>query len=60
MASGLSARRFAERIIARDERTVRYWTSGKVGIPPAARSWLTHWLTLSATARARIVRALDE
>lgn len=57
--SGLSARRFAERVISRDERTVRLWTSGKNAIPPVARAWLEHWIGLPARERARIVAALD-
>ena len=31
--SGLSNRQYAERILARDERTVRRWLSGKQDIP---------------------------
>lgn len=31
--SGLSHRRFAERIMVRDERTVRRWISGEIPIP---------------------------
>ena len=58
-ASGLSARRFAERIIGRDERTVRRWVAGATEIPPVARAWLEHWTSLSDTARDRIVRYLD-
>jgi hypothetical protein len=58
-ASGLSARRFAERILSRDERTVRHWSSGMSPIPPLARAWLERWLTLSDAARSRIVRALE-
>jgi hypothetical protein len=57
-ASGLSARRFAERIVARDERTVRRWLSGDIAIPLVARNWLEHWLTLSESARSRIVGSL--
>ncbi len=36
-ASGLSARRFAERVLTRDERTVRRWTSGAQAIPEVVR-----------------------
>lgn len=32
-ASGLSARRFAEDVMVRDERTVRRWIAGDVEIP---------------------------
>jgi ribosome-binding protein aMBF1 (putative translation factor) len=58
-ASGLSARRFAERIMARDERTLRRWSAGDTNIPPIARRWLENWLELSAAARARVVKDLD-
>ncbi len=57
-ASGLSSRRFAERIMSRDERTVRRWQSGDTEIPPIARAWLERWLTLSNSMRSRIVGAL--
>jgi hypothetical protein len=57
-AAGLSARRFAEHIMARDERTVRRWVNGDGLIPPQAREWLAHWLTLSEATRQRIVGAL--
>jgi len=57
-AGGLSSRQFAERILGRDERTVRRWSSGDVAIPPIARAWLVHWLTLSDSTRERIVGAL--
>ena len=57
-ASGLSARRFAERVLSRDERTVRRWASGEIAIPPIARAWLAHWLSLAQAQRARIVRTL--
>jgi hypothetical protein len=57
-ASRLSARRFAEHIMSRDERTVRRWLSGEVEIPAIARMWLTHWLSLSDGTRERIVGAL--
>jgi ribosome-binding protein aMBF1 (putative translation factor) len=57
-ASGLSARRFAERILARDERTVRRWVAGDTDIPPIARRWLEGWLALSKATRSRIIREL--
>lgn len=57
-ASGLSARQFAERVMARDERTIRRWSSGDIAIPPQARDWLTRWLAISDAARERVVRAL--
>ena len=56
-ASGLSARRFAVALLARDERTVRRWLAGDA-LPAPVRDWLTRWLALSETARQRIVRAL--
>jgi ribosome-binding protein aMBF1 (putative translation factor) len=59
-ASGLSARRFAERILSRDERTIRRWQSGVIDIPPIARLWLEHWLELSDTTRDRIVGSLAQ
>lgn len=34
--SGLSNRQFAERVMVRDERTVRRWLSGKATIPETA------------------------
>lgn len=58
-ASGLAARRFAIRIISRDERTVRRWIAGEIEIPTVARDWLENWLTLSDATRQRIVGALD-
>jgi hypothetical protein len=58
-ASGLSARRFAMRILSRDERTVRRWISGETEIGEVAREWLENWLTLSDATRQRIVGALD-
>lgn len=57
-AGGLSSRQFAERVLGRDERTVRRWTAGQVQIPPIARAWLEHWLTLSDPTRERIVGSL--
>ncbi len=56
--SGLSARRFAELIISRDERTVRRWVAGEVDIPPHARAWLARWVALPETDRATVVRIL--
>ncbi len=58
-ASGLSARRFAERVVSRDERTVRRWVAGDIDMPPIARAWLKRWLALSDATRARIVGALN-
>lgn len=57
--SGISARRFAERILSRDERTVRRWSSGEIEIPPLARAWLERWLEIPEPARTRIVGTLD-
>jgi hypothetical protein len=39
--TGLSNRRFAEQILARDERTIRRWLSGKAVIPKAVLTWLS-------------------
>lgn len=39
-ASGMSARRFAEEVLIRDERTVRRWNSGKSPIPKAVVEFL--------------------
>lgn len=39
-ASGMSARRFAQDVLSRDERTVRRWLSGETEIPESAASWL--------------------
>jgi hypothetical protein len=58
-ASGLSARRFAERVLARDERTVRRWVNGDGVIPPLARDWLTRWIALPERTRGRIVSTLE-
>ena len=56
--SGLSARQFAERILSRDERTIRRWVSGEVEPPPQAQRWLTRWVALPAADRATVVRLL--
>jgi hypothetical protein len=58
-ASSLSARRFAEWILARDERTIRRWASGDIAIPPIVRLWLERWLELSDATRVRIVGTLS-
>lgn len=39
-ASGLSRRGFAERVLGRDERTLRHWIKGTSPIPPAATRWI--------------------
>ena len=39
-ASGLSARKYAEMVLVRDERTVRRWASGKSPIPKIVREML--------------------
>lgn len=38
--SGLSARQFAERVMSRDERTIRNWRARRSPIPPQAAAWL--------------------
>jgi hypothetical protein len=55
-ASGLSARRFAVGLLARDERTIRRWLAGDP-MPEPARAWCERWLELSDDARSRILRA---
>lgn len=42
--SGLSATRFAEDVMSRDQRTIRRWLKGDVAIPPAARRWLERYV----------------
>jgi hypothetical protein len=37
--SGLTIRRFASQVVAREDRTVRRWLAGQP-IPKAARAWL--------------------
>jgi hypothetical protein len=39
-SSGLSARRFAVRVLLRDERTVRRWLAGDSPVPRAVADWL--------------------
>ena len=56
--SGLTRKEFAERIIGRDERTVRRWLNGQQPIQPAMTAWLHRWLQLSDGTRERIVGAL--
>lgn len=41
-ASGLSARRFARRVLDRNERTVRRWLAGDADIPPDVLAFLRH------------------
>lgn len=55
--SGLSSRRFAERLMGRDERTVRLWRAGQP-MPRHAREWLVTFLSLSDRGRASVVRIL--
>lgn len=57
-ASGLSARRFAVALLARDERTVRRWLAGDP-LPVPARDWLARFVALPDRARAAVVRALS-
>lgn len=38
--SGLSNRKFAEKVLVRDERTVRRWLAGDGEIPDAVARWL--------------------
>jgi hypothetical protein len=39
-ASGLSARKYAERVLVRDERTIRRWLSGESPLPKPVRDFL--------------------
>ena len=39
-ASGLSARKFAELVLVRDERTIRRWLAGDSPIPKVVRETL--------------------
>lgn len=57
--SGLSARRFATRLMSRDERTIRRWRDADIAIPQEAKDWLRRWLALSDSARATVVGILD-
>jgi len=59
LASGLSARRFAEWITWRDERTIRRWSSGEVPIPTTARVRLTWFLSISEAKRRTFVDVLE-
>lgn len=58
-ASGLSARRFAERMMTRDERTIRRWISGDQELPEVARRRLTWFLELTESQRERLIALLD-
>lgn len=58
-ASGLSARRFAERVMTRDERTIRRWVSGEQEMPEVARRRVLWFLELPVTVRTQLVRILD-
>jgi DNA-binding transcriptional regulator YiaG len=42
--SGLSLRKFAEQLVARDERTVRRWREGSQTIPETALRWMRHYV----------------
>jgi hypothetical protein len=39
-ASGMSARRFAEDVLVRDERTIRRWLNGHSPMPTSVIRWL--------------------
>lgn len=58
-ASGMSARRFAERVLSRDERTIRRWQAGDIAIPEIARWWLERFLAMSPAMRERLIAILD-
>lgn len=57
-ASGLSARRFAEWVMTRDERTIRRWSSGDAPIPETARVRLTWFLGLPDSVREKLIAIL--
>lgn len=42
--SGLSARKFAEKKLVRDERTLRRWMNGNNPIPASVRVWVRAYL----------------
>lgn len=42
--SGLSLRRFAAELLARDERTARRWRAGESPIPESVQRWLQRYL----------------
>ena len=43
-ASEMSARRFAVRVLIRDERTIRRWLAGESKLPVPVRDFLTEYL----------------
>lgn len=57
--AGLSARRFAERVLTRDERTIRRWVSGEQPIPEIARERLVWLLALPDGIRSKLIGILD-
>ena len=57
--SGLSARKFAEKVMTRDERTIRRWQGGQQAIPEVGRRRLQWFLALSQAMRARLMAILD-
>ena len=52
-ASGLSARKYAELVLLRDERTVRRWVSGESPIPKIVREMLLAQVAKRGTERPR-------
>lgn len=58
-ASGLSARRFAERFLTRDERTIRRWVTSEQDIPEVARRRLEWFMALPPTPREKLIALLD-
>lgn len=50
-ASGMSARRFAVRVLIRDERTVRRWLAEKSPMPKPVRDFLTAYVEDHRLAR---------
>lgn len=56
-ASDVSTKRFAERVVWRDQRTVRRWLAGD-SVPKMVIDRLQWFLSLSAKRRSTIVREL--
>jgi hypothetical protein len=52
---GLSLRVLAERLMGRDERTVRRWRAGDIAVPPHAAAWLAWFAELGVAARRRLL-----
>lgn len=55
-ASGMSARRFAVRVLIRDERTVRRWLAGDSPLPRPVRDFLATYIDEQRAARRPVGR----